>query len=586
MATVAQALSHGWNLQQAGRVSEAETVYRQVLQAAPDDANAWCYLGMALHDQDRFEEAVDAYQRAIKLHPEFPIAFNNLGNTLRLMRRLDDALASFDRALALKPDYLNAWKNKGTALVWEGHLDAAVASYQQALQLAPNDAETHKNLGVIWLLQGKFEPGWREYAFRWQTNETTLPNYAQPLWDGSPLDGKTILLAAEQGLGDTVHFIRYANVLKQHYDCRVIAACQAPLLPLLATCEGIDQLVDRELVPPDFDVFVPLLNIPGILNESLDTIPGQTPYLFADASLTARWEQRLSVYPGLKVGIAWQGNPDHQADRMRSVPLSEFAPLGQVGGVRLFSLQKGHGREQLADATRKIDVVDFGPEFDASGGAFMDTAAVLKNLDLLITSDTAIAHVAGALGVPVWVVLSYVPDWRWLLDRDDSPWYPTMRLFRQPKVGDWASVFQEIAGQLERMAPMKPSVGAVRVDISPGELIDKITILAIKSERITDEAKLHHVSTELKLLEAARDAAIPKSAELERLTAELRTVNEALWDIEDAIRDCERRQNFDEKFVALARSVYHRNDERAALKREINDLLGATLIEEKSYREY
>lgn len=453
MATMAELLTEGWRLHQAGDLAGAERVYRQALQVDPQDANAWCYLGMACHDQDRFDEAVAAYRRAIQLRPQFPVAFNNLGNTLRLQRRLDEALASFDHALRLKPDYVNAFKNKGTALVWEGRLEEALACYQQALQLAPDDAETHKNLGVIWLLQGNFDQGWPAYEWRWQTNETALPRYPQPLWDGSSLDGRTILLTAEQGLGDTIHFIRYAAVLKERFRCRVLASCPKRLLPLLRTCPGIEALIPQGDPTPPFDVFVPLLNIPGILRDRPETFPAQVPYLRADAALVEQWRAELASGPEVKVGIVWQGNRQHHADRMRSMPLAAFAPLGQLAGVRWFSLQKGAGVEQLESLAGRLEVLDLGDRLDETTGAFMDTAAVLANLDLVICSDTAIAHLAGALGVPVWVALSYVPDWRWLLDRPDTPWYPTMRLFRQSRVGDWAGVFQRLATALQERFP-------------------------------------------------------------------------------------------------------------------------------------
>ncbi len=455
MTTTAEALAHGWQLHQADQWAAAEQIYRQVLQANPTDANAWCYLGIACHDQDRLDEAVAAYRRAIQLQPHFPIAFNNLGNTLRLQRKLADAVACFDQALRLKPDYVNAHKNKGTALVWEGRLEEALACYGQALEFAPDDADTHKNRGVILLLLGRFDEGWTEYAWRWQTDEVSRPKYPQPLWDGSPLDGKTILLTAEQGLGDTVHFIRYAAVLRQKYDCRVIAACPKPLLRLLQTCPGIDALVAQDDAPPAFDVYCALLDIPGLLRDHPDTFPCQIPYLRADPELIRHWHDYLQAYGGYKIGLAWQGNPKHQADRMRSMPLTEFAPLGKLKGFQLFSLQKGAGVEQLDNLAGTLDVVPLGAGLDESTGAFMDTAAVLCNLDLLITTDTAIAHVAGALGVPTWLALSYVPDWRWLLERRESPWYPSLRLFRQPSVGDWAGVVQSMA---EELLPLSPRI--------------------------------------------------------------------------------------------------------------------------------
>jgi len=453
MTTTSQTLAHGWQLHQAGNVAAAEQIYRGVLGGDPDDATAWCYLGLACHDQNRLDEAVAAYRNAIRIRPSFSIAYNNLGNTLRRQRRLDESIACLDAALKLKPDYVTAYKNRGTALAWAGRLDEAAESYRQALEHGPEDAETHKNLDVIRLLQGRFEEGWREYEWWRKMRQTFRPAAGQPAWDGSPLDGKTILLVAEQGFGDTIQFIRYAAVLKQRFDCRVVALCPKPLLSLLKSFPAVDDWIPSGGDLAAFDTFAPLLSIPGIFNDNLDTFPADVPYLFPDDGLVEKWKAELAGYRGLKIGIAWQGNPDYEADCFRSVPLPEFAPLGKLGGIRLFSLQKGAGVEQLDTLAGCLDVVDWGEPLDRDCGPFMDTAAILKNLDLVITPDMALAHVAGALGVPVWLVLSYVPHWPWQLEREDTPWYPTMRLFRQPAPEDWPSVFRRIAGELKTQYP-------------------------------------------------------------------------------------------------------------------------------------
>lgn len=457
MTSQADLLTQGWAVHQGGDRATAEQMYRQVIAAEPNNANAWCYLGIVLHDQDRFEQAVAAYRKAIQLQPQFPIAFNNLGNTLRQLKRLDEAVACFDHALKLKPDYVNAHKNKGTALVWEGCLDEAVACYKKALELDPDDAECHKNLGVIWLLQGDFDRGWREYEWRWKTDDASLPQLSEPLWDGSALDGRTILLTPEQGFGDTIHFIRYAEVLKRQFDCRVIVQCQRALLPLLSTCAGIDKLVAQGDPIEPFDVFSPLINIPGILGHTTSTFPAEVPYLHADPNLVEQWRGELDQMRGVRVGIVWQGNQQYHADCMRSMPLAEFGPLGKLDGIQLISLQRGFGVEQLDALAGRLDVIHLGDRVDESTGAFMDTAAVLKSLDLVITADSVMGHLAGAIGVPVWIALAQVPHWPWLLDRHDSPWYPSARLFRQPRMGDWGTVFRRMADQLgEDFASVQP----------------------------------------------------------------------------------------------------------------------------------
>jgi FkbM family methyltransferase len=455
MTSAAETLQQGWRIHQAGDIAGAEQMYRGVLQGDPNNANAWCYLGIACHDLDRFDEAVAAYQRAIQIQPKFPIAYNNLGNTLRMQKRLAESLRCFDEALRQQPGYVNAHKNKGTALVWEGCLAEALESYAQALELAPDDAETHKNLGVIMLLQGRFDEGWREYRWRWRTRELTPPKYDQPQWDGSSLDGKTILLVAEQGLGDTIHFVRYAGVLKQRYSCRVVVACHRPLLELLADCWGIDALVASDQPPPPFDVYCPLLDVPGVLGEDLRSTPGQVPYLTARPDLVQRWRERLGQYGGLKIGLAWQGNPKYPADRMRSFPLAAMESLGRLHGIHLFSLQRDAGVQQLETLAGRLDIVPLGEQLDTDTGAFVETAAVLKNLDLVISPDTAVAHVAGALGVPLWLALSKVPHWPWQLDREDTPWYPSARLFRQQSGDDWTSVFERMS---ERLTADRPAV--------------------------------------------------------------------------------------------------------------------------------
>ncbi len=301
------------------------------------------------------------------------------------------------------------------------------------------------------------QPGWPEYEWRWRRQDASPPALTQPLWDGSSLQGKSILLYPEQGLGDTLQFIRYAPLVKQT-GATVIVQCQPPLLRLLATCAGIDRLLPEGADLPPFDVQAPLLSLPRILRTTLASIPANIPYLSADPDLRARWRQSLSGVADFKVGIAWQGNPGHKRDRQRSVPLAAFAPLAEAPGVRLVSLQKGPGHEQLTELAERLRVLDLTDELED----FADTAALLSNLDLVITVDTAVAHLAGAMGIPVWVALPIVPDWRWLLERQDSPWYPTMRLFRQTAWGDWAGVFERLTGALGQKIAATPDMGKVR----------------------------------------------------------------------------------------------------------------------------
>ncbi|HEV3005288.1 MAG TPA: tetratricopeptide repeat protein [Pirellulales bacterium] len=602
-----------------GRLEEAAACCRQALALKPDLADAHNNVGAALAAQGKHEAAEASYREALRLRPSFAEAHNNLGNALRELGRIDEAVASLHEAVRLKTDFAEAHGGLGMALLSRGDLDAAAASCRRAIELKPRLAQAHVSLGfvlselgqleeslaeydtalsiesgladarknrsLVWLLQGRLGEAWPEYEARWKAPELPPRPFREPLWDGSPLAGKTILLHAEQGLGDTLQFIRYAALVRERGG-RVVVACQRPLVPLLtAGCAGIERVVAQGDPLPAFEVHAPLLSLPRIFGTTLDNVPANVPYIQPDPRLVETWRRELSVFRGTKVGIAWQGSLKYRWDRKRSVPLSRFEALARVNGVQLFSLQKGHGSEQLAQATSRFPLVDLARRLDETAGPFVDTAAVMKCLDLVITTDTAIPHLAGALGVPVWCAVSYMPDWRWLLGRDDSPWYPTMRLFRQQRLGEWDEVFERMAAALYQWrSPSGPR--PITIEVAAGELLDKLTILRIKAARITDPARLRNVQDELEVLEAARGASLGDSRELAELTAELTAVNEALWDIEDEIRVCERQGDFGPRFVELARSVYHRNDHRAAVKRRINELLGSKLIEEKSYATY
>ncbi len=438
-------LQRGWQIHQQKRYSEAERIYRDVLGKAPNDANAWCYLGIALHDQRQYSAAVECYRKALHLNPVFPIALNNLGNSLRYVNCVDEADQCFQKAIDLKPDYLNAYKNRGTLHVWTGSLDRGLAYYEQALKINPNEAELHRNLGVIYLLQGRFQEGWREYRWRWRVGDLHRSNTSIPIWDGSRLSGRRILLTAEQGLGDTINFVRFAEVL-QSQGANTLVHCQPQLLALLQNAPKLGRFYPNSLaIDQPFDVQCSLVDVADILQINEANIPNACPYLFPSPQLLGYWERRFPKQSGVRrVGIAWQGNPDHQADVFRSVPLKSFEPLAELPNLELISLQSGFGVEQLGKWNGAKPIVTLGSEVDKTSGAFMDTAAIMKQLDLVITSDTSIAHLAGALGVPTWLALSYVPDWRWLLHREDTPWYPTVRLFRQDVLGDWDGVFRKI----------------------------------------------------------------------------------------------------------------------------------------------
>jgi tetratricopeptide (TPR) repeat protein len=437
----------GAALHDLGRYEEAVQCYRRALEINPLDAATHSNLGNTLRAQEDLERAAASYRRALELKPDYAVAYNNLGNVLQSLGRLDEAVACLKRALKLKPDYSEAHTNLGTAFAIERRFDDAFACYARALALNPDSVYAHFARSMLNLLLGDFERGWPEYEWRAKTDLATQRQFPRPVWDGTPIGGKIIFLYSEQGFGDTIQFVRYAaEIKKQHPHATVILESPRALLPLLSRCPFIDQLIGCGEPLPAFDLHAPLLSVPGIVKTSLGNIPAEIPYLFADRALVEGWRKRLERVPGIKIGINWRGRP---LTRRRDLPLQSFKALAELPRVTLISLQKGTGREELIAAQAAgFPVIDLGDDFDEAGGAFMDTAAVMMNLDLVITSDTAIPHLAGALGVPVWLGLPFVPDWRWLVDRPDSPWYPTMRLFRQQKQGDWTKVFDEIAAAL------------------------------------------------------------------------------------------------------------------------------------------
>ena len=583
-----------------GRDPESIAAYQQALQIDPQFVDAYMNLAGLYKDQKKYDAAETALQQALRLNPGYAVADNNLGVVYRDQGRLEAAIECYHRALAKNPHYADAHNNLGNALHDLGQFEASITCYQEAVRLKPDYAEAHLSLAISWLLVGNMEAGWPEYDWRFACKRPERPPFVEPIWDGSPLDGKTILLYGEQGFGDKLQFIRYAPLVKARGG-RVVVACNPALMKIFSRSPGIDVLVpipDGEL--PQFDVYANLMTLPAIFQTRMETIPCEVPYLFADPDLVAHWREKLGVSSTFKVGIIWQGSQHNFGARTRTLALKQFAPLAEVPGVEFVSLQKGFGTEQLAEMAGKMEIIELGDQFDGASGAFMDSAAVMQNLDLVISADTSIGHLAGGLRVPVWVAIPFVPDWRWLRDREDSPWYPTMRLFRQPRTGDWESVFRRMADELRHLVtaklngPASPAAGgsgSILVETALGEIADKITILEIKSARIEDPSKLVNVRRELMTLSDAfapiREAADRNTrAELDDLVGKLKSVNEALWQIEDDIRDCEHEQNFGPQFVELARSVYRQNDKRAALKRQINALLGSRLVEEKSYRDY
>ena len=484
--TDAEAFNARGNVLMLGRrFKEALASFDKAVALQPAHVEAITGRGNALHDMDRLEEALASFNKAIALRPDYAPAFCKRGNTLRELNRHDEGLASCDRAIALQPNYAEPYNQRGLVLRDSGRLEEALASFDKAIVLAPNYPIAFNNRGLVlqdlrrleealasfnqaitldpaWeppffnrglckLLQGQMASGWSDYEYHRKLKRYSSPRPSDevPDWAGESLLGRSLLVYSEKGFGDIFQFSRYLPLLAER-GATVTFLVPARLLRILGGLPRPLRLVTSLRSDDRFDFQCPLLSLPYRMGTDLASIPAPTPYLSADQERAGKWAARLGL-DDFKIGICWQGglNPNLAG---RSFPIRELTRLAQVPNVRLISLQKDLGIEQLAALPAGMKVDTLG-DFDAGSDAFVDTAAVMQNLDLIITGDTSIAHLAGALARPTWVALRAVPEWRWMLDRSDSPWYPTLRLFRQKRLGDWSDVFSDMTAELERFVP-------------------------------------------------------------------------------------------------------------------------------------
>ncbi|MGA7937412.1 MAG: tetratricopeptide repeat protein [Kovacikia sp.] len=423
-------------------IEEATNAYSQIVTFEPNNIQAFSNLGSILQDQGKLDEALAYYQQALTAAPNHPETLNNIGVILQRQGKPAPAVFYHRQALGAQPDYVEAHISLGTALQEQGKFEEATACYDRALTLAPSNPQARYNRSLMYLIAGDYLRGFEEYEWRFKTGEFVPCPFPQPLWDGSNLRGRTLLLHAEQGMGDTIQFIRYASMLAQKGG-RVVLTCHQPLLRLLSTIPTIEQRVPLGHPLPEFQTYAPIMSLPRILGTTMETLPAQVPYLQAPAS-----NLRLDAPPGtrLKVGIVWTGGNLYKRNQSRSCRLKCFQRLLQVPQVAFYSLQKGIPQLDLLELGWEAQVQDLSSQlYDMA-----ETAAAIAQLDLVITVDTAVAHLAGALGKPVWVLLSAIPDWRWMLDRQDTPWYPTMRLFRQSQPEDWEGLMERVEPALEQ----------------------------------------------------------------------------------------------------------------------------------------
>lgn len=424
----------------------ARTEFELAASIDPCCADAFQGIGEICQAEELYQDALDAYGRALELNPENTSVLNLMGTAYQSMEKLDKAECCYRQALTLTPDQPTVLNNLAVALNALGRLEEAVEVYRRLLEVDPDYADGHWNLSVALLAMGAYPEGWREFEWRFKkAGPVPLRHFTEPLWDGSELSGRTILLHSEQGFGDTIQFVRYVAMVVRRGGT-VILECQvAALKRLLSSLDGVTSVVVAGEPLPHFDCHLPLMSLPLVFGTSLDTIPCQVPYLFADPRDVEAFRRRLGASGHFRVGLVWYAKQSQVLNRKRSCPLGLFSPLWNVPDVDFYTLQIGVGTEHLEgfSVSHKI--------FDLTGdiGDFADTAALMVNLDLVITIDTAAAHLAGALGVKTWLVLPHVAEWRWLCGRQDSPWYPSMRLFRQPSPGDWTSLMKDVAGALQ-----------------------------------------------------------------------------------------------------------------------------------------
>jgi hypothetical protein len=425
----------------------------QALAIRPTVAEYYGNYGLALARSGRGDQAMAIYQKALALRPDYPEAHHNLGNALDKKDRWHEAIAEYRIALALRPEFPEALADLGASLHDLGEYDEAIAVYQKTLALDPKLARAHLNMAIAMMLKGDLRQGFEHYDWRWDVSELGIRarSFEQPIWDGSDLAGRRILLHAEQGFGDVIQMVRYVPAVAARGG-EVWLECRTDLHRTLKNFPGIKRLIDADHPNYNFDLHCPMMSLPRRFQTTLETIPADIPYLRADPALAKVWRARFSANDSrLRVGLVWAGSAVHYKDRRRSMPLSKLAPLANVPGVQFYMLQKGPPAEQASSPPPGLSMIDWTGDLNY----FADTAGLLENLDLIVTADTSVVHLAGAMGKPAWVFIPYVPDWRWMLKREDSPWYPSLRLFRQEIMDDWQAPIDNVARELTKLAAKK-----------------------------------------------------------------------------------------------------------------------------------
>src|SRR3989344_1478676 len=448
MFNVSRALNLAVKKHNDGDLNGAEFLYRRILEEYPNNADSWHLLGLVAYQTGRYEEAIKNIKKAISVNTNQALFYSNLGMAYDAVGREDDAAENFHKALNIDPNFIKAHVmhyNLGVFYSDMGKISDALEHYNKAIELDNSFCEARWNRSLVLLLLERFEEGWKEYEYRFMKEKSAdKRNFGKPKWEGASLEGKKILILSEQGFGDTINFIRYFSLIKERKGY-IILECKKGLRKLFEDSFEIDEIIEKngDSVPNvDFDFFIHLMSLPRIFGTNLSNIPSKSPYLFADVKLVEKFKSLFNK-DCFNIGIVWAGNPDQANDKNRSIRFEKFKGLKEISGIKLYSLQKGEAVQELNDS----EIVNLADEIND----FADTAAIIENLDLVISVDTSAAHLAGAMGKSVWTLLSTVSDWRWLLDRRDSPWYSSMRLFRQKRLGEWDFVFDEVRRELGKI---------------------------------------------------------------------------------------------------------------------------------------
>lgn len=581
-------LQCGLALQKLEKNQEALEVYEQALTIDTNNFDILYRIGIVLRHLSQFDKAIYYFRKAHSLKPTNTSILLELANTLNTTMThegAEEALEFYHAALEINPTIKEAMYNFAYTLKKLGHVEKAKIVLAKIVDNYPDYAQAHFSLSLCYLTLGNFEDGWPEYEWRWKAYQEYPKRLDRPLWDGSDPSGKRILLYAEQGLGDTLQFIRYAQLLKEH-GAIVIVETQHALADILSLCNYIDILVLRGKSLPDFDVQIPLMSLPLLFKTALETVPTNIPYLSADSQLIDYWKKQLSEDKNFKIGICWQGNSQYrtqflrQAVAAKSLNVKTFEALSKIEGVSLYNLQKVNGVEQLDELNGIMEIKTFGTDFDESHGRFMDTAAVMKNVDLIITIDTSIAHLAGGLGVPVWNLLPEPADWRWMLI-DYTPWYPNMRLFRQPTQGDWESLMEIVAREVEKKVAehqqkhgtklkkqeqnKKIKTKAAIPDSCPNNnAITNLIQQAADGIQQTEDKKAEQPPAIM-----SEETVIP---ELRPLTEQLCFADNYLYTLEQELKQYHTHSVHDPAFITLVYKIYSIDKLKRYLKKEISHL--------------